>query len=79
MQPFAAKHEEGKAAIESGLLISHSLDSLLRSGSTELQPIFRLRILRQKALVPMRRIELPTSPLPRECSTTELHGHFGAS
>ena len=22
----------------------------------------------------MRRIELPTSPLPRECSTTELHG-----
>ena len=25
-------------------------------------------------LVPMGRIELPTSPLPRECSTTELHG-----
>ena len=31
-------------------------------------------------LVPMRRIELPTSPLPRECSTTELHGHiFGVA
>ncbi len=26
-------------------------------------------------LVPMGRIELPTSPLPRECSTTEPHGH----
>ena len=25
-------------------------------------------------LVPMGRIELPTSPLPRECSATELHG-----
>ena len=24
----------------------------------------------------MGRIELPTSPLPRECSTTELHGHL---
>ena len=23
----------------------------------------------------MGRIELPTSPLPRECSTTEPHGH----
>ncbi len=23
---------------------------------------------------PMTRIELVTSPLPRECSTTELHG-----
>lgn len=28
-----------------------------------------------KELVPMGRIELPTSPLPRECSTTEPHGH----
>lgn len=27
-------------------------------------------------LVPMGRIELPTSPLPRECSTTEPHGRF---
>ena len=26
-------------------------------------------------MVPMGRIELPTSPLPRECSATELHGH----
>ena len=25
-------------------------------------------------MVPMGRIELPTSPLPRECSTTEPHG-----
>ena len=25
-------------------------------------------------LVPMARIERATSPLPRECSTTELHG-----
>ena len=25
-------------------------------------------------MVPMGRIELPTSPLPRECSTPELHG-----
>jgi hypothetical protein len=25
-------------------------------------------------LVPMMRIERMTSPLPRECSTTELHG-----
>ena len=24
----------------------------------------------------MGRIELPTSPLPRECSTPELHGHW---
>ena len=29
-------------------------------------------------LVPMGRIELPTSPLPRECSTTELHGQSQA-
>ena len=27
-------------------------------------------------LVPMGRIELPTSPLPRECSTTEPHGRY---
>ena len=27
-------------------------------------------------LVPMDRIELSTSPLPRECSTPELHGHI---
>ena len=27
-------------------------------------------------VVPMGRIELPTSPLPRECSTTEPHGQF---
>ena len=27
------------------------------------------------ALVPMARIERATSPLPRECSTTEPHGH----
>src|SRR6476620_3715841 len=26
-------------------------------------------------LVPMARIERATSPLPRECSTTEPHGH----
>ena len=26
----------------------------------------------------MGRIELPTSPLPRECSTTEPHGQPGA-
>jgi hypothetical protein len=26
----------------------------------------------------MGRIELPTSPLPRECSTTEPHGHVHA-
>jgi hypothetical protein len=28
-----------------------------------------------KGMVPMGRFELPTSPLPRECSTPELHGH----
>ena len=28
-------------------------------------------------LVPMTRIERVTSPLPRECSTTELHGRSG--
>ncbi len=27
-------------------------------------------------LVPQRRFELPTSPLPRECSTPELLRHF---
>ena len=27
----------------------------------------------------MGRIELPTSPLPRECSTPELHGLWGHS
>ena len=27
-------------------------------------------------LVPMMRIERTTSPLPRECSTTELHGRM---
>ncbi len=26
-------------------------------------------------MVPMTRIERVTSPLPRECSTTEPHGH----
>src|SRR5690606_1153150 len=30
----------------------------------------------KKQLVPMARIERATSPLPRECSTTEPHGHF---
>ncbi len=30
-------------------------------------------------LVPMGRIELPTTPLPRECSATEPHGHLHAS
>ena len=30
--------------------------------------------LHTKNMVPMGRIELPTSPLPRECSTTEPHG-----
>ena len=29
-----------------------------------------------EVVVPMGRIELPTSPLPRECSTTEPHGHL---
>ena len=31
-------------------------------------------------MVPMGRFELPTSPLPRECATPELHGRimFGA-
>src|SRR5262249_55018301 len=30
-------------------------------------------------MVPMARIERATSPLPRECSTTEPHGHrYGA-
>src|SRR5690606_18223825 len=28
----------------------------------------------KKYMVPMARIELAASPLPRECSTTELHG-----
>ncbi len=27
-------------------------------------------------MVPLTRIERTTSPLPRECSTTELQGHF---
>jgi hypothetical protein len=30
--------------------------------------------LPQSSLVPMARIERATSPLPRECSATELHG-----
>src|SRR5688572_11485977 len=30
--------------------------------------------LRLRYVVPMTRIERVTSPLPRECSTTELHG-----
>ena len=29
----------------------------------------------KKEVVPMARIERATSPLPRECSTTEPHGH----
>ena len=29
---------------------------------------------RHPLMVPMGRIELPTSPLPRGCSTTEPHG-----
>ena len=28
-------------------------------------------------MVPMERIERSTSPLPRECSATELHGRPG--
>ena len=32
--------------------------------------------LHTKNMVPMGRIELPTSPLPRECSTTEPHGRI---
>ncbi len=31
--------------------------------------------IRSALLVLMGRIELPTSPLPRECSTTEPHEH----
>ena len=36
------------------------------------------RPLMRVFLVPMGRIELPTSPLPRECYTTELHGQVRA-
>jgi hypothetical protein len=43
-----------------------------RCGSREEDPTG----LRWEVVVPMGRIELPTSPLPRECSTTEPHGHF---
>ena len=32
--------------------------------------------MKMGGVVPMGRIELPTSPLPRECSTTEPHGRF---
>ena len=35
----------------------------------------RSRKSRKKMVVPMARIERATSPLPRECSTTEPHGH----
>ena len=34
----------------------------------------KVRIVSSQTLVPMMRIERMTSPLPRECSTTELHG-----
>ncbi|MEY3123053.1 MAG: hypothetical protein RI993_1878, partial [Pseudomonadota bacterium] len=33
-----------------------------------------IAITKNKNVVPMARIELAASPLPRECSTTELHG-----
>ena len=35
--------------------------------------------LQHQTVVPMDRIELSTSPLPRECSTAELHGHRSRS
>ncbi len=36
--------------------------------------------IKEREMVPMMRIERTTSPLPRECSTTELHGRmFGLS
>ena len=37
-------------------------------------PVRRVNQTDTQKLVPMGRIELPTSPLPRECSATELHG-----
>ncbi len=36
----------------------------------------RTQTITDYLLVPMGRIELPTSPLPRECSTTEPHGRY---
>ena len=42
---------------------------------TDLELFFFERTI-QQFLVPMGRIELPTSPLPRECSATELHGQI---
>src|SRR5688500_17913856 len=38
-------------------------------------PVRLTSFLTAMVLVPMARIERATSPLPRECSTTEPHGH----
>ncbi len=51
---------------------SGHLQSLVRAGWRNNRKLPRTRL---KKVVPMGRIELPTSPLPRECSTTEPHGH----
>ena len=39
-----------------------------------LKKLYKLDIKKYLIVVPTRRIELLTSPLPMECSTTELRG-----
>ena len=41
----------------------------------EILPVVFKNCQTKKLLVPVMRIERMTSPLPRECSTTEPHGH----
>src|SRR6202008_3104725 len=51
----------------------------VRLGALEFAFCHLDRALSLNQLVPMTRIERVTSPLPRECSTTELHGRITGS
>src|SRR5690554_1981166 len=53
---------------------SDSVDMLDSNGYKSQSNESAFRLPEQAGVVPMGRIELPTSPLPRECSTTEPHG-----
>ena len=49
--------------------------TIVGRSSAWIKPALHFGRMEDELMVPMGRIELPTSPLPRECSATELHGH----
>ena len=69
------KFERTKPRVNVGTIghVDHGKTTLTAAIATVLRPPRRHAIGFLCCLVPMTRIERVTSPLPRECSTTELH------